>query len=211
MDQKELWEHLAKENSRYYINTDKGRGITEEQFRESGEMDCIRHLDTDVLILGKSPLKEKVIVEIGCGIGRMTEFMAQRYKKVVGTDISAEMIRQGKRRLTGIANTELFETDGESIPLPDSSVDIVFSYLVFQHIRSKVMIENSFKEVYRVLKKDGLFKVRIRSEKDASMDSWWAGASYTKKEAWKLCASTGFFVIKTEVVKTYGLWLWLKK
>jgi len=51
-DQKRLWEKLAKENTRFYIASSFGRGITEKQFTESGEKDYERLLTLD----GKSEL-----------------------------------------------------------------------------------------------------------------------------------------------------------
>ena len=36
---KKLWDKLAKKNSKYFINSDYGREITEEQFSKSGRED----------------------------------------------------------------------------------------------------------------------------------------------------------------------------
>lgn len=212
MNQKDLWEKLARENSRYYINSDKGRGITEEEFTDSGLEDYIKYVLNDDLIMdtlkfGECPI---TIVDLGCGTGRMTEFMANDFDRVIGLDISGEMIREGKRRLGNPAEIELIETDGESIPLEDNSVDVVFSYLVFQHIKSRSMVEKNFEEVYRVLKPDGLFKVRIRSDK-VDLNKWWGGVDYTEQTIGKLIKKIGFDLLRTEPVEDYGFWLWLRK
>src|SRR3990170_1237292 len=112
IDQKQLWEKLAKENSKYYINSDKGRGITDEDFRESGKTAYGR------LIAGDELLKNRgAILDYGCGTGRLMEFMAKDFVKVIGADISGTMIAQGKARLKELKNVEFLETDGESIPL----------------------------------------------------------------------------------------------
>ena len=201
--QKQLWEKLAKKNAKYYINSDYGKGINNDKFRESGWNDFVRLIESDELIE-----KNQSILEIGCGTGRMTEFMPRFFNYVVGTDISGEMIKQAKHRIAGI---DFIETDGYTLPLDDNYFDIVFSYLVFQHMKTKEMVKSNFKEVFRVLKPGGIFKVRLRIDQVDNMNKWWAGVTYTEKEAIALSEHIGFGVIKTEQVEDYGVWLWLIK
>ena len=210
MSQKQLWDKLAKENSRYYINSDYGRSIDEEKFRESGERDYMTYMVGDGLLMSKFDLKECTLLEIGCGTGRMTEFMAQDFSLVIGTDISGRMIREAMERLEGLVNVELLETDGDSLPLPDDFVDIAFSYLVFQHMKDREMVENNFKEVYRVLRKKGVFKVLIRSDK-VDVNKWWGGVDYTEQTMGKLIREIGFDLSKIEKRDEFGFWLWLEK
>ena len=205
MNYKRLWEGLAKINSKYYINSDFGKKITKEQFEVSGYKDFKR------LILDDSLLENRnTILDLGCGTGRITEYMADHFKAVFGTDISREMIKQGIERLENIKNIDLIETDGSTLPLPDSSIDIVFSYLVFQHMKNRDMVEKNFKEVYRVLMHNGIFKVRIRTDK-VDVNKWWGGVEYTEQSIGKLIKEIGLDILKTEPVKDYGLWIWLKK
>ena len=196
--QKQLWERLAKTNSKYYIASYKGKGITEEEFVESGREDYKNLILNDELIE-----KNGIILEVGCGIGRMTQFMRYDFNKVIGIDISGKMIQQAKERLRG---AEFIETDGETIPLPSNSIDFTFSYIVFQHFKTKEMLESNFKEVYRVLKKDGIFKVLVRSDK-VDLSQWWGGIACDET----IPISIGFKLLKKEKIKNYGLWLWLQK
>lgn len=204
--QKDLWEKLAKENSKYYINSDKGRGITEEQFRQSGKSTYERFVAGDELIKD-----EDSILDFGCGTGRLTEFMAKDFKKVVGVDISATMIAQAKARLKDLKNVELLEIDGAFIPLPDSSIDNVFSYLVFQHIKEREMVENAFKDIYRILSPGGIFKVLLRSDKQKDMSRWWSGVEYTPESIRDLYEMVGFSLLKSEYQDRHAFWLWLQK
>lgn len=209
-DQKELWEFLAHKNPRYYVDSSHGRYITDGQLDGSGKDDFTKYVATDELLLERGAfLGKKEILEIGCGMGRMTKYLASCFYHVIGIDISGEMIRYAIDRLKGIHNVTLFETDGYSVPLEDNSVDFAFSYLVFQHFRTKEMIEANFKEVFRVLKPGGLFKVRVRTDKN-SMKVWWAwwgGVECDETVALK----AGFKLLKKEKVGGYGLWLWLEK
>ena len=125
---KKLWDKLAKTNSKYYINSDKGRGITEEEFRYSGEIDYDDYIysDHDFLFERFIRTRSSTCLEIGCGTGRMTEFISRDFRYVVGIDISGEMIKQAKQRLEKLNNLALIETDGKTIPLKDNSIDFVF-------------------------------------------------------------------------------------
>jgi len=205
MNQKQLWDDLAKKNSKYYINSDYGKGITEGEFRESGRQDYIKYILKDDLVSFNG-----TFLEIGCGTGRMTEFISGIYRKVIGIDISGEMIKQAKERINPLINIEFKETDGSTIPLKDNTVDIAFSYLVFQHFKERSMVEKNFEEVYRVLKPGGIFKVRIRSDK-VDLDRWWGGVEYTEQSIGQLIKKIGYKLLKTEPVGDYGFWIWLKK
>ena len=197
MNQKALWNKLAKENARYYINSDYGKGIDEEKFRQSGEDDYLKYVRNE-WAFSKQPL-----LEIGCGNGRMTEFMRIDYQ-VLGIDISGEMIRQARERVDCVY---FAVSNGMIIPFDDNSIGSAFSYLVFQHMKTREMVESNFREVYRVLKPGGIFKVRVRTDKIDNMNKWWAGVACD--ETYPL--SIGFHLIKKEPVENYGLWLWLEK
>jgi len=205
MNLKKLWDKLAKENSKYYINSDHGKKISEEDFKISG------FNDYHALIKGDSLLFKKAggtLLEIGCGTGRMTEFIEDDFN-VIGIDISGEMIKLAWERL-GLNGPIFAETNGYKIPLPDNSIDVAFSYLVFQHMKERKMVESNFKEVYRVLKPGGIFKVRIRTDK-VDVDRWWGGVEYTEQSIGELIQEIGYKLIRTEPVEHYGLWVWIKK
>jgi SAM-dependent methyltransferase len=66
-----------------------------------------------------------VLLDFGCGTGRMVRFFAARGWSVVGTEITREMIAEAQR--FGLPpGTEVHLTDGVAIPLSDNSVDIVW-------------------------------------------------------------------------------------
>jgi len=204
--QKDLWDGLAKKNAKYYINSDKGKKISDVEFTESGYLDTNRLIERDRLID-----KNGKFLEIGCGIGRMTEFISRIIDDVYGCDISKEMIDQARIRLEGIEGIDFCESDGHLLPYYSERFITVFSYLVFQHMKTKEMVESNFREVYRVLKPGGIFKVRIRTDKVKSMDPWWAGVSYSEAEINTMAFRIGFKLIDTKAVEDYGLWMWLKK
>lgn len=204
--QKEHWEGLANKNSRYYINSDFGKGITEDEFTQSGREAYNKLIAQDKLLKDK-----KSIVDYGCGTGRLTQFMAKDFKKVIGIDISNKMISEAKAKFDKLKNVEFYENDGQSILLPDNSVDIVFAYLVFQHIKKRPMVQNAFKDIFRVLTPGGIFKVLMRSDKQKNMDNWWSGVEYSPEKIKKVYNLIGFSLLKFQQVDENSYWLWLQK
>jgi len=204
--QKQLWEELAQKNAKYHINSDFGREITDDQFKQSGKEAYEKLILNDGLVWTRDS-----ILDFGCGIGRLTEFMAKDFKNVVGVDISPTMLAEARKKLEGFKNVQFVETDGVNIPLPESSFDFVFAYLVFQHIKDRNIFEGAFKEISRVLKPSGVFKVLLRSDKQQNMNKWWSGVEYSQDAIKAVYEKIGFKLIKVENVDKHAYWLWLQK
>lgn len=96
-----------------------------------------------------TPLKDKIVVDAGAGTGRLA-FMAARYAKTVYAVEPASSFRafiRDKARKEKVKN--LFVTDGflDSIPLPNSSVDLLMTSNAIGW-----NIEDELKEIERVLR-----------------------------------------------------------
>ena len=66
-----------------------------------------------------------VLLDFGCGTGRMLRYFGAQGWSVIGTEITPEMIDEARRHgLPQGATVHL--TDGVAIPLPDQSVDMVW-------------------------------------------------------------------------------------
>jgi SAM-dependent methyltransferase len=68
------------------------------------------------------------VVELGCGTGFFSAWLARRGARVVGVDPTPAQLETARRlqRETGI-EFPLIEAIGEDVPLPDSSYDLVLS------------------------------------------------------------------------------------
>lgn len=98
------------------------------------------------------------ILEIGCGIGRLTEAMAEAAPgcQLHGIDISPAMLT-----LTPTPTKVKYNfCDGLKIPYADQSFEGVYSMLTFQHIDDTAM-ERYIKETHRVLKANGIFRFQF--------------------------------------------------
>lgn len=182
---KELWASLSA----------KGVGIsnedrTPEQMRQWGKSEY-KELITDDPQISKGG----TVLDFGCGIGRMTEFFLNDFEKVIGTDISAEFIRQAKER---VPKAEFIETDGHSLPLDDSTVDFVLSNAVFQCMPSLEIVTSNLQQIHRCLKKDGRAKLQFRGT-PVKKDKWFYGYSFTEIELKSLLSKIGFTIVSFRV------------
>jgi SAM-dependent methyltransferase len=151
------WDQRARENAHFYICTDVASD--EDVFFESGADDFDR-LVRPWLARSNFDPAGKTALEIGCGIGRMTRWLAGAFQQVVGMDISPEMIERA--RSYNVANARFELGSGRDLRgIDPCSVDFVFSYIVFQHIPDRNVILEYFKEIGRVLRPGGLFRVHL--------------------------------------------------
>lgn len=210
-ESKKKWNELADEHARYFIMSDFGKDIDETKFRETGKNDYKQLVQDDTFLRSKvGNFSEKTFLEIGCGIGRLLEFASLEFKSVFGIDISDKMIGMAKDRLKDKANINLFATDGSTFPLPDESIDVVFSYIVFQHMADRKTIRKNFEESARVLKPGGIMKVQLRGI-PTEKKHWFYGPSYDAKQAKKVLDGLPLNTVKMEGEKQKYFWLWLEK
>jgi SAM-dependent methyltransferase len=149
------WNQRAKDNAQFFICTD----VAEEEFLASGQNDYDLHVRPFLTAAGWD-VHDKVALEIGCGIGRMTRCFAAEFSQVIGLDISSAMIERAQRAAPSGAKF-LVGTGCDLAGIPDQSVDFVFSYIVFQHIPDKETILRYIQETGRVLRPGGYFRFQL--------------------------------------------------
>lgn len=206
---KEKWDGLSRENARYYVLSDQGEDISEEAFRKAGE-DDFKKLVLDDLVLREKVQEGGVVLEIGCGIGRITEFFANHFKFVHAIDISKKMVEAGRKRLEFLKNVELIETNGVDYPFSSETFDLIFSFIVFQHMPDKDVIEKNIIEVGRVLKGNGIAKIQFRGT-PVIKGQWFYGYSVTPKEIEVMAKKANLRIIKQEGIGRKYYWVWFSK
>lgn len=213
-DMARIWNKRAEENARFYVQTKtkSGQAVDEFELRATGAADYRRYVAEDEIIHQRlGDWADKTVLEIGCGIGRMTEFFSPHWQTVSGIDISEEMIKNAKKRLAQLTNIKVNLNDGESIPFPEAHFDFIFSYLVLQHVPTVLSLEQYLRHIYRTLKPGGLAKIQLRTGPGIRKWKWSYGVSLPVAEGRDLAAKTGFTIITHEVESTKNLWLWLAK
>ncbi|MFK5926793.1 MAG: class I SAM-dependent methyltransferase [Desulfuromusa sp.] len=88
-----------------------------------------------------APLAGAIILEIGCGSGRMTRDLAAIAQKIVATDLNADALEKAREQ-NPIENIEFLYTP-DSIPdLPRDFFDIAIYTLSLHHIPEDQMIDH---------------------------------------------------------------------
>ncbi len=101
-------------------------------------------------------LKDKAVLDLGCGYGWFCLIAEERgAKKVFGVEISDEDLVTAKKYIKS-KKIEFLIGSAIHIPLPDNSIDTIFSWEVIEHIPEKTE-RKMFQEVQRVLKPGGRF------------------------------------------------------
>jgi ubiquinone/menaquinone biosynthesis C-methylase UbiE len=78
---------------------------------------------------------DDVVLEIGCGIGRVGQALAPQCKRWIGCDVSPNMLHFARQRLASFDNVELVEVSGFDLSsIPSDSIDLVYCTVVFMHL-----------------------------------------------------------------------------
>jgi ubiquinone/menaquinone biosynthesis C-methylase UbiE len=121
-----------------------------------GQWDFMVHIGLPLSKYISNP-EDKIALEIGHGGGRILLAACRSFKKAIGIDVhNCNKLVEAELRSRGVSNFELFKTDGSAIPVKDSTVDIVYSFIVLQHVEKIDIFKRYFEETYRVLKPGGI-------------------------------------------------------
>lgn len=93
------------------------------------------------------------VLDLACGTGRLLEFAS------LGADASAEMLAVARARAGG---RELIQASATRLPLPDGSLDAIFSLHFFMHL-GEPMLREVLRECHRVLRPGGTLVFDIPS------------------------------------------------
>jgi len=109
----------------------------------------------------------KRVFDLGCGAGRHCVYLAKNGFDVVGVDASKSALRLAKEwgRRENLKNVTFTQATMTNIPFCDCLFDAVVSVSVIHHA-VKMHIEEAVNEIYRVLKRNGLFLANLASVED---------------------------------------------
>lgn len=99
--------------------------------------------------------KGKSVLEIGCGDGYGSAYLAEAAGKVTGIDYEEAVIYRARNKYKGV-NLGFARMDAANLQFTDKFFDIVCSFQVIEHIPED-RLARYLSEVRRVLKDDGKF------------------------------------------------------
>ncbi|TAN03337.1 MAG: malonyl-[acyl-carrier protein] O-methyltransferase BioC [Rhodanobacteraceae bacterium] len=121
------------------------------------------------------------VLDVGCGTGRGTALLKKRWRdaEVIALDVSLPMLRQARRHAGWWKPFARVCADGQALPFPDRSMDVVYSNLCMQWCDAPRAF---FAELNRVLKPDGfLVASSLGPDTLSELRAAWAAAG--SKEA----------------------------
>jgi SAM-dependent methyltransferase len=157
------WDELADADALWAIlsNDPERRGRWDvADFFATGE----REVDE---VLGRAdglrrPRRHEAALDFGCGVGRLTRALADRFERVVGVDVSPEMVARA-RALNANCPGCTFETNvaADLGGFEDGTFDLVYSSKVLQHMSSPALACSYIAEFVRVLRPGGLVAFQL--------------------------------------------------
>ena len=135
----DAWEHLGFTEPYWSVLTQPqytvGRFAQHsDQFYESGGP-LVRTFLATLKRNGFNPADLPTCLEVGCGVGRMTGYLAQTFSQVIGTDVSGQHLVMAKNYLTSqnISNVDLIHWQNLEQVQILPQVDVVLSVITLQH------------------------------------------------------------------------------
>jgi len=144
------------DNKSYWLNQD-----TVKQF---ASMPIDRYVEKVITSI-ENP-SEKQALDLGCGGGRHTEFLASTGFNTFACDVNSTMIMHTRKRISNLyPENELLQrvTYGAitNIPFPDESFDVLVSTGVLHQAKSMQDYIKTASEVARVVKKGAILPLHI--------------------------------------------------
>lgn len=158
VNMKEDWDKRARSDPFYYVSS-FSKKWDDESFYKWGEIQT--QIVVDRFFQGLNvDTSGLMMLEIGCGAGRMTRALSSRFRQVFAYDVSQEYVRLAREKNSHLRNVVFAVNDGLSFPeIDDKSIDFVFSGWTMQHMPTKEIIIKNIAEMARVLKPGGFYKI----------------------------------------------------
>jgi ubiquinone/menaquinone biosynthesis C-methylase UbiE len=112
------------------------------------------------------------VLDFGCGVGRLTNALAERVPEAVGVDIAESMVEHATQMARHPERTRFVSYDGKTLPFEDGSFGSAVSLIVLQHARPAVQIA-CLLELQRVVRVGGALLLQIPShpKKTAALEA----------------------------------------
>ncbi len=164
------------------------------------------------------------VLDIGCGVGRLAQFIAPQVSNITGIDLSEGMVETAKIMLKNFNNVSVEKVDGSGeLKFQDKKFDMIFSHGTLGFVSNEAFVKYT-KESFRCLKEGGIFvfqipnynvpfallrgcdaekakerlRLLIRGELSKPTEKSRLGIPKSKKELYNLMTSSGFNNIQIE-------------
>ncbi len=139
------------------------------------------------------PLPTDLLLEAGCGTGRMTRVLSRTVRELVAIDFSFESLRVNRRKLlaAGVTNVHLVQADLCRLPFAECAFDRIVSCQVLEHVPGPAARAAAVASLHSVLKPGGTLALsaykhslltRAFSQKEGSHDGGIPFFRFTRSE-----------------------------
>jgi SAM-dependent methyltransferase len=148
----------------WVFNNETGDTLTMAEFVATGDNEVPVYLERFELLTGDDDRRR--MVEIGCGIGRMTCAFTRRFGTVIACDLDAGFLERCREAVARFGKVDRLRTvevgDGRTLAIGDDSVDVAFSYITLQHCERDDALA-LVGEALRVVRPGGRIALNFRS------------------------------------------------
>ncbi|MEM7530718.1 MAG: methyltransferase domain-containing protein [Chloroflexota bacterium] len=100
-------------------------------------------------------IKDKLVLELGCGSGYGLEYLFADVEAIIGFDMGWDALLEAQTLAPSTKDT-LVQGLAHHLPFADNTFDVILSFQVIEHVDN---VSAYLKELYRVLKPNGVFCV----------------------------------------------------
>jgi len=93
------------------------------------------------------------VLDVGCGTGLLSIYIANKAKMIVGLDISRKTLLQAKKRTKTSTNAHLILADADNMPLKENAFNHVFALTLIQNTPSPL---ETLAEIKRVAEENAM-------------------------------------------------------
>lgn len=132
--------------------------------------------------------REITILDLGCGNGRNSLYIAKSKRHVVGLDFSPRLLKIARNKLEwqGVLNRASFViADVTSLPLNDISVDAAIYIATLHHLPTPEDRLESLKEVKRCLKPGSEALINVWAQEQEKFREELKGSEKRVKDGWE--------------------------
>lgn len=142
---KNMWEDYAKKTLNMYLK---------DKYFPLNQRGLSNYMREQYILKYSKKLIKGNFIDIGCASGRQVFKLSSKVKNATGVDISKEYIKHAKitAKERNIKNCKFLVSKVENLPFKKNTFDFMLCSEVLEHVED---LEKSFKELSRVLKKDG--------------------------------------------------------
>jgi ubiquinone/menaquinone biosynthesis C-methylase UbiE len=143
------------------------------------------------------PTSSGSILEIGCGTGRTSCYIAGKGYQVIATDINPDILNKARKRATEMGlHIDFLLADAHALPFPEETFEII----LIESVTNFTQAKHSLSEYFRVLKPGGILYDRemfvrysVPSKTLSELQTFFQMPSIMRKDEWSnLLTACGF-------------------